>query len=79
MNVKIDCSVLKDTILETAKGYRKDERIVERITTSLVENGFVDETWGHLMYDEEGDWLPNGMQADTAIQNQLEEYIASLV
>lgn len=77
--VKIDCSVLKDTILEIATHYCNNNRIVEHITTSLVENGVVDETWGHLMYSEDGNYLPGGMDIDKQILDQLEEYVTSLV
>ena len=78
-NIKVDCSVLKDTILEIATHYRNDDRIVEHITTSLVENGIVDETWGHLMYSEDVNYLPGGMDIDKQILDQLEEYVTSLV
>jgi hypothetical protein len=79
MNVKIDCSVLNDVITECYQHCRGDDRAVEHITTSLVENGVVDDTWGYLMYGEDGDWLPDGMEVDQQIQDQLEQYITTTI
>jgi len=83
--IKIDCSVLDEVILELYTYHRVDrglsglDRVVGRILTDLVENNYVDETWGSLMYGKDGDYLPDGMETDRQILRQLDDYVTKTV
>ena len=76
MNIpNIDCSVLNDVIAESFQEHPNDDRIVEHILTDMVENGYVDRTWGNLVYTEDGGYRENGMEIDDVILNKLEHHI----
>lgn len=81
--MKIDCSVLDDAIESIYKAHKNEfvGRIVGNILTDLVECSYVDDTFGHLIYDQEsGDYKqPGGIEADEMIQEQLAEYIAEYI
>jgi len=75
----IDYSVLDDVIVEIYSHHKGDHRATERICTSLVENSYVDDTWGHLIYQEDGNYTENGMDIDMQILEGLEQYVAALI
>ena len=77
--VDIDCSILNDVITDSYQSHRNDKEIVSHIMTDMVENGYVDETWGTLMYDDDGNYTEDGVEIDAAILNKLEQYITELV
>lgn len=83
--IKIDCSVLDEVILELYTYHRVDrglsslDRVVGHILTALVENNYVDETWGLLMYSKDGNYLPDGMETDRQILRQLDDYVTKMV
>lgn len=77
--VNVDCSVLDDVIKELYQYHRGDARAVERICTALVENEHVDQTWGHLMYSKDGNYIEGGMEVDAAILDQLEQYVTATI
>lgn len=48
--------------------------IVELVLTDLVEQSAIDDEFGDLLYDDNGEW---DMQADAKVQNVVSEYIDS--
>ena len=48
--------------------------IDELVLTDLVENSVIDDEFGELIYDENGEW---DEQADARVQNVVSEYIKS--
>ena len=80
--MKIDCSVLDCAIGSIYQAHKNEfvERIVGKILTDLVECSYVDDKFGHLIYDESGSYKqPGGIETDEMIQDQLSEYIAEYI
>jgi len=58
--------------------YNNDDRLVERVLTDIVENGYADDWWGNEIYDDEtGDYKEGGMELDEKYMDELENYIES--
>jgi hypothetical protein len=81
--MKIDCSVLDCAIGSIYQAHKNEfvEQIVGKILTDLVECSYVDDKFGHLIYDQEsGDYKPDGgIETDEMIQDQLADYIAEYI
>ena len=80
--MNIDCTILDDAIQSAYEAHLAAsmaefaETIVSNILTDLVECNYVDDAWGHLIYNADESY---NADVDDAVQEQLVQHIESVV